>query len=266
MRDIYFAFGPNRAFIFDGPQSYKCSGIPDAVWDAIGDDKIGQIRCLAMNDHAGGEIFLVYEDANGQRWSWINSTMKTESEMLCSELLDEGETKCRVAFGQNGHYVAWSTFDGWQNAIRPGRSRIEVACVGVDDACFVLQTDGKFWYDLRGNYDALDEIMSDLRHGDIEFLALNPFRVGEFFLLLADNTAVFQVPLAYRPKLEAALADHGISCRALTTQQVEHEVPRATRGKRFVKALVGAVAKQAFGGVISGVASALVGAVACVVM
>ena len=79
---------------------------------------------------------------------------------------------------------------------------------------------------------------------------------------------MFQVPLNYRPKLETALAEHGISCRALTTQQVEYEaaIPWATKRKGFAKALVKAVAGQAFGGVISGVASALVGAAACVVM
>ncbi|MCJ1479570.1 hypothetical protein MMC13_008256 [Lambiella insularis] len=118
------------------------------------------------------------------------------------------------------------------------------------------------------NYDALEEVMGDLRNGDVEFLALNPFRVGEFFMLLADNTAVFQVPLAYKSKLEAALQEHGISCQALTSQQVENEaaVPKATKRKGFMKALVKAAAGQAFGGVISGVAGALVGAASCAVM
>ena len=44
-------------------------GIPSAVWDAIGDDKIGKMLCLAMNNYAGGEIFLAYEDQDGRTWS-----------------------------------------------------------------------------------------------------------------------------------------------------------------------------------------------------
>ena len=101
-----------------------------------------------------------------------------------------------------------------------------------------------------------------------KFLALNPFRVGEFFLLLANNIAVFQVPLAYRAKLETALTDHGIICRALTTQQVESEArfPRATKEKGFAKALVKAETGQVAGGIVSGVASALVRTSSCVVM
>ena len=103
-----------------------------------------------------------------------------------------------------------------------------------------------------------------------KFLALNPFRVGEFFLLLANDTAVFQVPLSYRTKLEQALAEHGISCRALTSQQVEEEdqayLPQRARSRGFAKALVRNVAGPALGAIVSGVASALVGAVQCTVM
>lgn len=96
----------------------------------------------------------------------------------------------------------------------------------------------------------------------VKTLALNPFRVGKFFLLLANNTTIFQVPLAYREKLETALANHGISCRALTSQQMDNdpEFPRRARDRGFVKGLLKNVAGNAVGGVISGVASALVGA------
>ena len=101
--------------------------------------------------------------------------MKTESKILWSDLEAQGETQCRVAFGQNGHYIAWSTYDGWKKCYPSAslgsvyeRSRIEIACLGVDDAYFILQTDGKFWYDLRDNYDALEEVMNDLCNGDIE--------------------------------------------------------------------------------------------------
>lgn len=88
---------------------------------------------------------------------------------------ERGNAQCRVAFDQDGHYIVWSTYERWNRGypsanfdILDERSRIEVACLGVDDAYFILQTDGKFWYDLRGNYDALEEVMDDLRNGDIE--------------------------------------------------------------------------------------------------
>ena len=101
--------------------------------------------------------------------------MDNKSKELCSDLGEQGKTQCRVTFGQDGHYIAWSTYNGWKKwytsanmDILYERSRIEVACLGVDDAYFILQTDGKFWYNLRGNYDTLQEVMVDLRNGDIE--------------------------------------------------------------------------------------------------
>ena len=73
--------------------------------------------------------------------------------------------QCKVAFGQGGHYVAWSTREDWTmcyptdttlSRIVDKRSRIEVCSLGVDDAYFVMQTDGKFWYNLMENYETLE--------------------------------------------------------------------------------------------------------------
>ena len=56
-----------------------------------------------------------------------------------------------------------------------GETEIEVASLGVDDAYFIMQTDGKSWYNLMGQYDALDEVMTDLRNGDIEVRSFQSF-------------------------------------------------------------------------------------------
>ncbi|OQO04889.1 hypothetical protein B0A48_07906 [Cryoendolithus antarcticus] len=100
------------------------------------------------------------------------------------------------------------------------------------------------------------------------FAALNPFRVGQFFILFANNTAVFQVPLSYRSKLESALKKHGITCTALTSQQAEKKVkmPNAAKRPDFAKRLLKDVTGPVVGAVVSGIASALIGAVACTVM
>lgn len=51
-------------------------------------------------------------------------------------------------------------------------SRLKVASLplGVDNAHFFLATNGKFRYSLKGNYDALKEVMADLRNGDVGML------------------------------------------------------------------------------------------------
>ena len=41
---------------------------------------------------------------------------------------------------------------------------LEVATLGVDDAFFAMQTDRKYWFDLKNNYKVLEGVMEDL-HG-----------------------------------------------------------------------------------------------------
>ncbi|KAL9001439.1 MAG: hypothetical protein Q9169_000014 [Polycauliona sp. 2 TL-2023] len=252
--------------------------MPDAFWTAIGKEKIRKILCLAMSDYSEGEIFLVYEDTNGKLWTWKNPTMSKSSPKLLAQMEAEGRTQCRMVFGPQGRYCAWKTNGNWKwqwtepykdvSEAMGRTSGLAVVSLGVDYAYFFLQKDGIFSYNLRGRYDALQEIMVDLRAGDIEFLAINPFYVGEFFLLLANNTAVFQVPLAHRPKLEAALASHGISCKALASQRVNEtaSIPERAKSTAFTKALLRSTVGKTYEGAVSGVASALVGAAVCTVM
>ena len=88
-------------------------------------------------------------------------------------------TLCRVTYGNSGHYIAWSTGSNWawrskalpndvKQVVANKTARIGLAALGVDDAYFVQQVDGRFWYGLRGNYDGLEAILADLRNGDIE--------------------------------------------------------------------------------------------------
>ena len=105
--------------------------------------------------------------------------MKSESPKLLSKFSEQGETKCRLVFGPDGSYCAWRADKDWGHDGRiPDhvhktsyeRGRIDVVALGVDFSYFFLQADGKSWYDLKGNYTALQEIMVDLRNGDIEVL------------------------------------------------------------------------------------------------
>lgn len=79
---------------------------------------------------------------------------------------------------------------------------------------------------------------------------------------------MFQVPMAYKSKLEEALAKHDISCSALTSQRVDDSpsIPQRARSTQFAKGLLKSLAGNTAGGIISGVASSLIGAVSCTVM
>ncbi|KAI1634658.1 hypothetical protein F4809DRAFT_665324 [Biscogniauxia mediterranea] len=90
------------------------------------------------------------------------------------------------------------------------RPRLKHASFGVGWAFFYLAEDGRWWFDGAGCYGALEGVLGRLGWGDVQFLALNPYRVEEFFLLLTDHTALFRVPLSSRRALERALRRHGV--------------------------------------------------------
>lgn len=104
--------------------------------------------------------------------------MDNNSPKLLELMNVEGKKQCRMVFGPRGRYCAWKAKGSWTKCytdpyddVKQTMDRtwaLAVAALGVDYAYFFLQKDGKFWYNLRGNYDALEEIMKDLRAGDIE--------------------------------------------------------------------------------------------------
>jgi len=99
---------------------------------------------------------------------------------------------------------------------------------------------------------------------------MNPYYVGEFFLLLKNNTAVFRVPLSYRGDLEDALAQHGITCTSLVSQRVgeskDAAIPEVLKKDRFWKQMMREAVGPTVGGVVSTVGAALVGGAMCNVM
>ena len=99
-------------------------------------------------------------------------------------MTDQGGYYTRVAIGGGGRkrFIAWSTTsaattwclqpEGWafqsMTNFRAQKLRMKCAALGVDEACFLMSTDDRWWFNCASHYLTLDEIMKDLRHGDIE--------------------------------------------------------------------------------------------------
>lgn len=104
--------------------------------------------------------------------------MKEYSHGLLDLMAEEGTDNCRIVFGPKGTYCAWKAKGNWLRCYTDRYEDFEqdlnqtdglaVCALGLDCAYFLLQKDGRFWFDLRGNYDALEAIMEDLRPGEIE--------------------------------------------------------------------------------------------------
>ncbi|KAI5924540.1 hypothetical protein F4810DRAFT_709497 [Camillea tinctor] len=195
-----------------------------------------------------------------------------------------------VVGGDPGAVAAERGAGAWRD-----RPRLKHAALGAGWACFFLAADGRWWFDGAGCYATLERVLAGLRMGDVRFLALNPYRVDEFFLLLADHTALFRVPLSARRALERALRRHGVAAPAFRSADLPFSIPPAfpagalhpsaengawahgggavlckprkrKHWKKFASMAAAQVTGQVAGAVVTTVASALVGSAACCVM
>lgn len=145
-------------------------------------------------------------------WDWICARYKWDCHVAF------GPADSRVAWDKNGHEgwgftghaEVWDRLCGLFAAGAPRHLSL-----GAGWAFFFLRPDGRWSLsDPEGCYPTLRAQLDALavRQGDIEFLALNPFHVDEFFLLLRSNTAVFRVAHGCRADVGDLLAKHGITC------------------------------------------------------
>ncbi|KAL2014075.1 hypothetical protein VTN00DRAFT_1600 [Thermoascus crustaceus] len=283
--DIYFVFGPNQAYYFSGPKYQRCRGYPKCCQKDDPFSNIQKPHCIAMGGNDGETAMILYKRKDGQNRSVLSGDLVKTHPKLCEWIKEQGRYDCRLAFGPyyqgKQGYMAWKTDNSRKLSLIPRETpagekwrevgRLKLATFGVDWAYFFLQTDGIFHYNFMGRYNTLGDIMKNyrLRAGDIKFIALNPYYVEEFFLLLNNSTALFRVPLSYRTALENALTQHGIKIeKALTSQRMEKDpkIPQKAKDSKFWEGLGKHVAGQVAGAVVGQVATALVGAAACTVM
>nr|OQO17635.1 hypothetical protein B0A51_14769 [Rachicladosporium sp. CCFEE 5018] len=271
MQKIYFVFGPEGSFFFAGAKGSESAGLPPDVETRIA--TAVSVVNIALSDRGEDKdpvAFVAYEKSDGRKWwSWRSNSFILAFKENIKEFENIGQGNCRFVFGERGHYLVWTARGKWlwecpremlpKDPIFNKQVEIDHASLGVDDSYFIIAKNGKCWWKTKGHYPALQAILDDVRPGDVIFAALNPFRIGQFFILFANNTAVFQVPLSYRSKLESALKKHGITCTALTSQQAEKKVkmPKAAKQSDFAKRLLKDITGPVAGAVISGITSAL---------
>ena len=178
----------------------------------------------------------------------------------------------------------------FQTLDSPGWAKLRCAALGFEGVCFPHEAGRPLripYYHLGSHYTILHDVLSELHNGDIEVSSsrtdkrvthqpilasvphLNPYRVDEFFLLLANNVAVFRGSQALRDGLLDLLAQHNITCKDLSSQitdKARPKVPAAAHEPAFLKGLAKEVATSGAGAIVGGVVSGLVGAAACSVV
>ncbi|KAK8051232.1 hypothetical protein PG993_002617 [Apiospora rasikravindrae] len=84
----------------------------------------------------------------------------------------DSRTDCRLAFGPDNNYLAWSAHSSETYRTTPDEEeaddiaaeggRIDIATFGVDWAYFYLWRDGRWEYNLKGHYRTLSKYLEDL--------------------------------------------------------------------------------------------------------
>lgn len=169
---------------------------------------------------------------------------------------------------------------------------VQHVALGAGSAYVLLYGEGGLHWNLAGNYEALNKILSNKGGSKVtvcihwhpmlteppalyadttctKFVALNPWGPEQFFLVLDNDTAYFQVDASLETPIRNVLKNEGISCHALQPSSSSREVSTARykmekiKDKSFLKSFLGATV----GGVVSHVIVGLVtGAMACTVM
>ncbi|KAI0599501.1 hypothetical protein F4775DRAFT_600062 [Biscogniauxia sp. FL1348] len=171
-----------------------------------------------------GEKFLRFHDRDGCEYLELNPPLQTLHPALSAHLLASRPHAPRLAFGPQGTGAALA----WSDAhVYPQR------------------------------------IPAGTGAGRVLFLALNPYRADEFFLLLSDHTALFRVPLSARRSLERALRRHRVCASPFP---LSPSPSRKHKKNKYWKDLASVAAGQVAGAVVTTVASAVVGSAACAVM
>ena len=66
--------------------------------------------------------------------------------------------------------------------------------LGVDNTYIVLFEDGHVDWDLKGQYDMLDEELTIRQQGEMVYASLSAYEPGEFFLAFKDGTVLYDFP------------------------------------------------------------------------
>ncbi|KAL1842349.1 hypothetical protein VTJ49DRAFT_5517 [Mycothermus thermophilus] len=193
--NIYFVFGPEPgSYLLWTPQMFKTSKMPLALEQQLAN--IDKLHWAVVGDN--GHVALAYRSKVPEGGEW-----------RCDTLVISDPDKRNFHFNSLDDHIR----DRIMDPTRPVRQ----IALGVEGEHIILRKGGDNAWQLRRNYRELSDIFSRLRRArrlkDIDFVALNPWRRQEFFLVEKDGTIHFQVHESVKQDLEEILRAHNAQRR-----------------------------------------------------
>ncbi|RYP16061.1 hypothetical protein DL765_005377 [Monosporascus sp. GIB2] len=246
-KDIYFNFGPNESyFVKYGPQHRSSPGGFPRSCDRLVKDSggSGKFDCVAWKtesffacSHSEYHINRNVAEAMPRDFeSWMNKRA------LCP---------LRVTFGEpRGSWFAWMLHGDfifghnvpqgmWQAArdVTKASTCIRIAAIGPNDTWLLIWEDGTMISVLNNEYEDLKRKLAEHKVDDISWVALNPFRMGDYFLYVdKKKMATFQVSEAFGMDLKSVLESQGIDTRELVFREQQVDKPRPSITSHFKNA------------------------------
>ncbi|CAN8098071.1 unnamed protein product [Discula destructiva] len=202
--DLFFVFGKPGTYLLAHPNGYKTRNLPPAFEEQLDTYPVEKMISLAMH---GDNVFCTWESRNGER-RFYTHLHRVAYASLKTYIARHNIHSMNVTFGlELGHHFATSD-DGstsfrplkgdpfkavLQRLMSPG-TQLKSFALGPFNSYVALYTDGSFHWAFRpaSSYAELRKLLSSFKTGDLKFIALNPYRKNEYFVVLSNGQVHIQ--------------------------------------------------------------------------
>ncbi|KAK0619633.1 hypothetical protein B0T14DRAFT_566463 [Immersiella caudata] len=280
--DIFFVFGKPGSYVLDCPKRCIKHNIPSDLSARLSQHQGTQILSLALD--CNDNCFFVVKNQDGRR-NWYISAGAQRAYPSLQEFINKSKTagrditSFRATFGTQGNdYIAANSSTGawrtWNASARLNgqmqnfaAKNVRAMAMGMNGAYVILYTDATFYYACSNNYPTLSKLLENTMRGELVFVAMNPYRRDEYFVVLANSQVHIKASAVLERHVETVLADYP-SLEVITSTVVKRNtevsstsgLPPQARRKEFLRAIGASVGN----GIVGAGISAIFGA--CTVM
>ncbi|KJZ77650.1 hypothetical protein HIM_02827 [Hirsutella minnesotensis 3608] len=214
--DVYFTFGPSPgSYLLDTVRTFRQFGMPSSILDEfVKNSGLRKIHLFAIGDEAD---FLAYwTSKDGIQRNWHSSAFTKDYPNLGPIVIDwakkNGYGSLSVSIGHRvasaacpsaGDWYAWNFDDDIRKALGSYKGVRHIATGMSQSTVFLHQ--GGIWYDLKGQYPTLHNLIKNTHFKQASFVALNPWRQDEFIIVDNNETAWFKLHYTFVKDVEKAL-------------------------------------------------------------